>query len=277
MTQASPGAATLSWTPPTQNTDGSALTNLAGYRIHYGTSATTLTQSIQIANPGLTTYVIEDLSPGTYYFAVRAFTSNGGESDDLEHRIEGRAVVVSDLQSCVLRRSQDSSRAGRCEMHRPAGAFDGPSSQLCEHGVSGQLRDERRMSSRDDNCQRESARVNSISLHKGITVERRRRKASGPTGARAQDSGVAGGDFITKPRSSPSAVHSSCASPSASASSPCDDAALRAARLTRCASGVEEEEQRKLKWANPSKGGDAKPPVYWISRNSRSYDSGAAA
>jgi hypothetical protein len=71
---------------------------------------------------------------------------------------------------------------------------------------------------------------------KGITVERRRRKASGPIRARAQDSGVAGGDFITKRLSSPSAVHSCCASPSASASSPCDDAALRAARLTRCAS-----------------------------------------
>jgi len=80
--QVSNGAATLSWTPPTQNTDGSALTNLAGYRIHYGTSASMLTHSIQIANPGLTSYVIENLSPGTYYFAVRAYTSNGGESDN---------------------------------------------------------------------------------------------------------------------------------------------------------------------------------------------------
>ena len=80
VTQASAGSATLSWTPPTQNTDGSTLTNLAGYRIHYGVSASTLTQSIQIANPGVTTYVIENLSPGTYYFAVRAYTSGGAES-----------------------------------------------------------------------------------------------------------------------------------------------------------------------------------------------------
>jgi hypothetical protein len=80
--QVSHGAATLSWTPPTQNTDGSALTNLAGYRIHYGTSASMLTHSIQIANPGLTSYVIENLSPGTYYFAVRAYTSSGAESDN---------------------------------------------------------------------------------------------------------------------------------------------------------------------------------------------------
>ena len=30
------GTATVSWTPPTTNTDGSALTNLAGYRVAYG-------------------------------------------------------------------------------------------------------------------------------------------------------------------------------------------------------------------------------------------------
>jgi hypothetical protein len=111
-----------------------------------------------------------------------------------------------------------------------------PSMQLCEHSVLRQLRDERRLSFANDNCQRNSARVNSTSLYKGITVERRRRKASGPARARAQDSGVAGRDFITKRLSSPSAVYSCCASPSASASSPCDDAALRAARFTRCAS-----------------------------------------
>lgn len=76
------GAASLSWVPPTANTDGSALTNLAGYRIVYGTSATQLTQSIQIANAGLSAYVVQNLAPGTYYFAVRSYTSSGEESVD---------------------------------------------------------------------------------------------------------------------------------------------------------------------------------------------------
>jgi hypothetical protein len=76
------GAASLSWQPPTTNTDGSALTNLAGYRIVYGASATQLTQTIQIANAGMSAYVIENLAPGTYYFAVRAYTSKGAESVD---------------------------------------------------------------------------------------------------------------------------------------------------------------------------------------------------
>lgn len=74
------GGATLSWTPPTQNTDGSSLTNLAGYRIAYGTSSSALTQTIQVANPGLSSYTLSNLSPGTYYFAVRAYTSSGTES-----------------------------------------------------------------------------------------------------------------------------------------------------------------------------------------------------
>jgi hypothetical protein len=74
------GGATLSWTPPTTNTDGTSLGNLAGYRISYGTNANALTQTVQIANPGVTTYSLSSLSPGTYYFAVRAYTSNGTES-----------------------------------------------------------------------------------------------------------------------------------------------------------------------------------------------------
>jgi Putative Ig domain len=74
------GSASLSWTPPTQNTDGTSLTNLAGYRISYGTSASALTQTIQIANPGISTYLIEDLAAGDWYFAVSAYASSGAAS-----------------------------------------------------------------------------------------------------------------------------------------------------------------------------------------------------
>ncbi len=77
---AQPRSATLGWTAPTQNTDGSTLTNLAGYRIHYGTSASVLSQTIQVNNAGLTRYVIENLAPGTYYFSVKAYSSTGTES-----------------------------------------------------------------------------------------------------------------------------------------------------------------------------------------------------
>jgi len=74
------GSATLSWTPPTQNTDGSTLSNLAGYRILYGTSAGSLNKTIQVANAGTMRYVVENLATGTWYFSVRAYSSTGAES-----------------------------------------------------------------------------------------------------------------------------------------------------------------------------------------------------
>lgn len=72
--------ATLSWNAPTQNEDGTALANLAGYTIHYGASRETLDKSIRVDNPGIDRYVVDSLPAGTYYFGVRAFTSSGVQS-----------------------------------------------------------------------------------------------------------------------------------------------------------------------------------------------------
>jgi hypothetical protein len=74
------GSATLSWQPPTSNTDGSALTNLAGYVVRYGTSLDKLATEVRISNPGLTTYVVSELTPATWYFQVSAFNTSGVES-----------------------------------------------------------------------------------------------------------------------------------------------------------------------------------------------------
>jgi hypothetical protein len=75
------GSATLSWQPPTQRTDGSPLVDLAGYRILYGTSSSNLSNRVTLNNAGLTSYVIENLSQGTWYFAMTAFDAAGAESD----------------------------------------------------------------------------------------------------------------------------------------------------------------------------------------------------
>lgn len=76
-------SATLDWVPPTTNTNGSALTDLRGYRIYYGTRSNQLTNKIAITTPGMATYVIDGLPIGTtYYFAITAVTSNGMESAD---------------------------------------------------------------------------------------------------------------------------------------------------------------------------------------------------
>jgi hypothetical protein len=74
------GSATLSWQPPTSNTDGSPLTNLAGYVVRYGTAPDALDIQVRIDNPGLVTYVVSDLAPATWYFQVVAFNSVGVES-----------------------------------------------------------------------------------------------------------------------------------------------------------------------------------------------------
>ncbi|HEY0941112.1 MAG TPA: putative Ig domain-containing protein [Steroidobacter sp.] len=74
------GSATLSWTPPTENSDGSALTNLAGYEVHYGQNRDSLDQTVRLDNPSLTSYLVENLSSGTWYFAVVAVNSAGTTS-----------------------------------------------------------------------------------------------------------------------------------------------------------------------------------------------------
>jgi hypothetical protein len=74
------GSATVSWLPPTTDTTGKPLVGLAGYQIKYGTSAGNLSQTIQVANAGLTTYVVSNLTPGTYYFGVEAYTASGAQS-----------------------------------------------------------------------------------------------------------------------------------------------------------------------------------------------------
>ncbi len=75
------GSVTLSWSPPTENTDGTALTDLAGYRIYWGTTSGSYPNSVTIDNPGVTTYVVENLVQGTYEFVATSYNTSGVESD----------------------------------------------------------------------------------------------------------------------------------------------------------------------------------------------------
>lgn len=74
------GAATLSWTPPTQNTDGTPLSDLAGYRVYWGKSQGSYTNSQTLLNPGIVSHMVEQLTPATYYFVVTAIDTSGNES-----------------------------------------------------------------------------------------------------------------------------------------------------------------------------------------------------
>ena len=81
VTQTALGSVSLSWTAPTQNSDGSTLTDLAGYKLYYGTSAGSYTHQIRIDNPSISTYLIENLLPDTYYVVATSFNDMGVESD----------------------------------------------------------------------------------------------------------------------------------------------------------------------------------------------------
>jgi hypothetical protein len=71
------GIATLSWNAPTTNADGSPIGTITGYTIYYGSDPTAMTQTIQIADPKATSYVVQQLRPGTYYFSVATSTASG--------------------------------------------------------------------------------------------------------------------------------------------------------------------------------------------------------
>jgi len=70
---------TIRWQAPTQNVDGSALTDLAGYVVYWGTQSRNYTGSYAINSPGITQWEAT-VSPGPYYFALTALDSEGNES-----------------------------------------------------------------------------------------------------------------------------------------------------------------------------------------------------
>lgn len=73
------GTLTLRWEAPTQAVDGSPLSGLSGYRIHYGQISRNYTDALQIpANVG-GSYSIS-VPPGTYYVAMTAIGLDGSES-----------------------------------------------------------------------------------------------------------------------------------------------------------------------------------------------------
>lgn len=75
------GQAVLSWDPPTTNTDGSQITDLAAFNVYIGTAPGDRSNKVKIDDPAATTYTVDGLSAGwTYYFVVTAENAGGAES-----------------------------------------------------------------------------------------------------------------------------------------------------------------------------------------------------
>jgi hypothetical protein len=80
-------AVSIAWSAPTKYVDGSTLTDLAGYRIHYGKESQNYENSVDVSNASLTRFVLDSLPPGKYYFALTALSGSGGESPFSEEAV----------------------------------------------------------------------------------------------------------------------------------------------------------------------------------------------
>ncbi len=121
----------IAWDPPTSNTDGSALTDLAGYRLYHGTASGVYTENSAVAN-GSTLTLSNLLSGGTHYFAVTALNSAGAEgaySDELALRIPPGIILSTALLSVEegssvtlqVRLEAPPSQATTVQVHRVSG------------------------------------------------------------------------------------------------------------------------------------------------------------
>lgn len=89
VVQNADGSVTLSWAAPTLNEDGTALSDLAGYKVYYGTSSRSYTVEIPV-DLGTTTLMVDNLTPDTYYFAATAINLADVES---QYSIEAVTMV----------------------------------------------------------------------------------------------------------------------------------------------------------------------------------------
>jgi hypothetical protein len=74
------GSAILTWVPPSQNTDGSPLIDLAGYKVYWGPAQGNYPNSVTISNGGITGHTVNNLTQGQWYFVVTSVSSSGRES-----------------------------------------------------------------------------------------------------------------------------------------------------------------------------------------------------
>jgi hypothetical protein len=98
----------FAWNPPTQNVDGTPLTDLAGYEVAWGTSSRSYPN---IRNVGSSTSTIVDFNAGTYFASVRAYDTSGNRgaySNEVSFTIVSRCDIngsggadASDVQQCV--------------------------------------------------------------------------------------------------------------------------------------------------------------------------------
>jgi hypothetical protein len=77
------GSIRLSWKAPVARADGTplSLADIDGYRIHYGSSAGSYTNHIDLADGTAQSVVLTDVPLGTYYLVMTTYDVDGRESN----------------------------------------------------------------------------------------------------------------------------------------------------------------------------------------------------
>ena len=98
---------TVEWEFPTTNEDGSALTDLAGARLHYGTTSSNYTATVDVpgGQPGETRrHTITGLPKGQlYYVNATAYNADGAESDFVPQEVEAKARTKPGKMTKLIR------------------------------------------------------------------------------------------------------------------------------------------------------------------------------
>lgn len=113
------GSANLSWTPPTQNTDGSPLTDLVGYELYYASSSGAVPAAMPIDIPLGSAFTI-NLPPGTWYFGLKA------------ENAQGETSAMSNIASKVVATESDGDSVTVTITPPPSGGFVTTSTQVME-------------------------------------------------------------------------------------------------------------------------------------------------
>lgn len=106
------GTARISWTVPTTCVDGTPISNcpITGYDVEQSTSPVDSFVSITTRSPEQTSYDVVNLSPGTYYFRIRALTLNNMYSEP--SNVLSR--TIADTQTCSTPKPADETRTTQC-------------------------------------------------------------------------------------------------------------------------------------------------------------------
>lgn len=94
----------LDWLAPTQNIDGTALTNLASYNIYWGAGNNPANWTAKVSAVAKTAsfWVSGALAPGQWCGVVTTVNSNGAESDNSNIACKTISAVQNDTESVTL-------------------------------------------------------------------------------------------------------------------------------------------------------------------------------